>query len=145
MKLEGGCACGAVRFVAEGAPWRVGLCHCMTCRKATGSVFNAFAIYPRPAVRTTGTTAIWRSSEHGRQHFCPACGSPVFAQDVGGDETELPLGAFDEPDRFRPTYEGFVGRRESWLPPLPGVRQYAGNREGPGRAEPGCTEPGTTG
>lgn len=140
MRLEGGCVCGAVRFVAEGEPFRVGLCHCMTCRKRGGSVFNAFAIYPRDAVRSTGTTAIYRGSEHGRQHFCPACGSHVFAKDAGSDEAEVPIGTFDEPDRLRPTYEGFVGRRESWLRPLPGVRQYAGNREGSGRTEPGTTE-----
>ena len=135
MTLEGGCACGAVRFEASGEPWRCGLCHCMTCRKLGGSVFNAFAIFPREAVRITGTTAIFRSSERGRQHFCPACGGQVFALETGSDEIELRLGAFDEPDRFRPTYEGFIGRREGWLPPFPGIRHYAGNREGGGRTE----------
>ena len=140
MRFEGGCACGSVRFVAEGSPWRCGLCHCMTCRKTGGSAFNVFAVYPRAAVRTTGTTRVFRSSEHGRRHFCPACGGQVFALEEGVDEIELRVGAFDEPNRLRPTYEAFVGRRERWLPPFPGLRHYAGNREGPGRTEPGDTE-----
>ena len=50
----GGCLCGAVRFEAAGEPWRVGLCHCMTCRKESGSVFNAFAIFPAAQVRISG-------------------------------------------------------------------------------------------
>ena len=29
----GGCPCGAVRIEAAGAPYRVGLCHCLDCRK----------------------------------------------------------------------------------------------------------------
>ena len=135
MILTGGCACGAVRFEADGEPYRVGLCHCMTCRKETGAVFNSFAIYPAAAVRISGTTAVYRSSDTGRRHFCPACGSHVFARDAGSDEIELHLGSFDEPNRFQPTYEGFVGRREAWLPPFTGLRQYRGNREGTGRTE----------
>jgi hypothetical protein len=46
MEREGGCACGAVRYVAEGGPLRVGLCHCLTCRKRHGAPFNAFAAFP---------------------------------------------------------------------------------------------------
>ena len=38
---SGGCACGAVRFVAEGEPYRVGLCHCLDCRKQYGAPFGA--------------------------------------------------------------------------------------------------------
>ncbi|MGK7654598.1 GFA family protein [Roseovarius sp. B08] len=42
-RVEGGCLCGAVRITAEGAPDRVGLCHCLDCRKCPrcgGSVFS---------------------------------------------------------------------------------------------------------
>jgi hypothetical protein len=42
-RSNGGCACGAVRFVAEGEPYRVGLCHCFDCRKQHGAPFGAFA------------------------------------------------------------------------------------------------------
>lgn len=133
MTLSGGCECGAVRFTAEGEPYRAGICHCMTCRKLSGSLFNAFVVYPAASVRVTGATAVHPSSELGRRHFCPGCGSQVFARDEGSDEIELRIGGFDEPNRFRPTYEGFVGRREAWLPAFDGFRRYAGNREEPGR------------
>lgn len=32
-RVTGGCLCDAVRIVAAGAPYRVGLCHCLYCRK----------------------------------------------------------------------------------------------------------------
>ena len=127
-KVTGGCLCGAVRIAAAGAPYRVGLCHCLDCRKHHGAPFYAAAIFPEAAVTITGETRHWQN-----RHFCPACGGSVFAR--YGDEVEVHLGALDEPSRFTPTYECWTVRRESWLPPFPGVRGYAGDREGDGREE----------
>jgi len=78
---RGGCNCGAVRLQAEGPPLRTGLCHCLTCRKATGSVFNAYAIWPRGQVVVTGETRHWEN-----RHFCPGCGSSIFGLSEEGDE-----------------------------------------------------------
>jgi hypothetical protein len=52
--IGGGCMCGAVRFEVRGTPYRVGLCHCLTCRKQSGSAFSVLAIYPVAAVTITG-------------------------------------------------------------------------------------------
>ena len=106
------------------------------CRKRGGSVFNAFAIFPAGSVATTGATRSVSTSEHGRRYFCPECGGPAFSRDEGSDEIEIPLGALDEPDRLRPSYELWIGRRESWLAPVEGTLQYAHNRQGRGRSEP---------
>jgi hypothetical protein len=126
--VTGGCLCGALRFVATGAPYRVGLCHCMDCRKNHGALFHASAIFPETAVTLTGPWTTYRD-----RSFCPTCGSPVFAHI--GDEIGLNLGSFDQPDRFRPTYELWTIRRESWLPEFSGMRPYDGNRERDGRTE----------
>ena len=37
--VNGGCLCGAVRLTVTGAPYRVGVCHCLDCRKHHGAVF----------------------------------------------------------------------------------------------------------
>jgi hypothetical protein len=135
-KLTGGCLCGAVRLEATGEPYRVGICHCMDCRKAHGAVFRAFAMYPATNVLVTGKTAQHRHKRDADRHFCPRCGSPLFQKEAGSDELELFLGALDEPDRLKPTYELWMGRRESWLPEIDVPLHYPFNRQGKGRTEP---------
>jgi hypothetical protein len=127
-EATGGCLCGALRFTAHGQPYRVGICHCMDCRKNHGAIFHASAIFPDTAVTITGAVKSYRD-----RSFCPTCGSPVFAHIE--DEIGINLGAFDEPDRFRPTYELWTIRRESWLPEFVWTRHYDKNRESDGRSE----------
>jgi hypothetical protein len=38
-ELEGGCACGAVRYTSKSAPLFVHCCHCRDCQRQTGSAF----------------------------------------------------------------------------------------------------------
>lgn len=113
--FHGGCACGRLTFEAKGEPKRVGLCHCLTCRKIGGSVFSAFAIFPADRVTISGEFRRWTEAGKSSGHcFCPHCGSQVFDSDAEG-EIEIKLGAFDAPNLFRPTYEGWAKRRETWL------------------------------
>ncbi|WP_445261307.1 GFA family protein [Pseudomonas sp. RL_15y_Pfl2_60] len=126
--FSAGCLCGNVRVVAVGPPYRVGICHCLDCRKHHGALFHASAIFPERAVTITGET-----SEYQSRYFCPRCGSSVFSR--SDDEVELNLGSLDEPDQLRPTYELWMLRRESWLPPFPLARRYLRDRDGEGRFE----------
>ena len=128
--FTGGCLCGDVRFVASGRPYRVGICHCLDCRKHHGALFFAAAMFPADAVRIEGETR-----EHKGRHFCPSCGSSVLNR--YGDEVEVHLGALDAPDQLKPTYECWTVRRESWLPPFPGMKRYERNRDGGSRYEDG--------
>jgi len=127
-RVTGGCLCGEVRLVASGRPYRVGICHCLDCRKHHGAVFHASAIFPLDAVAIEGETRTYAG-----RHFCPRCGSSVFGR--SGDEIEVNLGALDEPDRFRPTYELWTIRREGWLPAFPGTRRHKRDRTSEGREE----------
>ncbi len=120
-QVSGGCLCGRVRFMAKGRPDRVGLCHCIDCRKHHGALFHASAIFPASAVAVTGEVG----SYQGR-HFCPNCGSSVYSQ--SGSEMELHLGAMDAPDQFQPSYELWTCRREGWLPEFTGLRKFKENR-----------------
>ena len=127
-RSTGGCLCGSVRLVATGRPWRVGICHCLDCRKHHGALFHASAIFPRDAIAIEGEV-----HAYGGRHFCPRCGSSVFG--VSEDEIEVNLGTFDAPDRFVPTYELWTIRRESWLPPFPLAHRYPRDRESGSRSE----------
>lgn len=127
-QFAGGCLCGDVRLVASGRPYRVGLCHCMDCRKHHGALFHASAIFPQAAVTITGETR-----DFAGRHFCPRCGSSVFSR--SGDEIEVNLGALDAPDLFVPTYELWTIRRESWLPAFPLRKHYERDRDTASRFE----------
>ena len=127
-RFTGGCLCGDVRLVATGRPCRVGICHCLDCRKHHGALFYAAAIFPQNAVTIEGEPRDY----HGR-YFCTRCGSSVFAR--SDDEIEVHLGSLDAPDQLIPTYESWIVRRESWLPPFPVEHRYEHNREATGRSE----------
>lgn len=116
-KVSAGCTCGDVRLIATGQPRRVGLCHCMDCRKHHGALFHASAIFSEDAVIITG-----KPSEYAGRYFCARCGSSVYSR--SDDEIEIHLGALDEPDRFAPTYELWTIRREGWLPMFPNLTRF---------------------
>jgi hypothetical protein len=134
--LEGSCLCGSVRVELSGEPNRVGICHCLDCRKKTGAIFASWAIYPVDRLGVTGETARHQLKDDYTRHVCPACSSPIYETQAGSDEVEVCVGVLDEPSRLTPTYELWTVRREAWLPPLPLVHHYARNREGRSRSEP---------
>jgi hypothetical protein len=120
----GGCSCGAVRFRVDGDPVRVGLCHCTTCRKETGSVVMAFAVWPKARFEVTGETKGW---DH--RQFCPICGSRLFEASDESDEVEIKLGALDDaPTGLTPIRELWTKRREPWMHPVSGAAQFTENR-----------------
>lgn len=125
---SGGCLCGKVRFAAHGDPYRVGLCHCLDCRKQHGALFHASAIFPENAITIQGET----KGYEGR-YFCPHCGSSVFSRT--SDEIEINLGSLDDTDQFMPTYELWTKRKEKWLPEFPVRARYAGDRNSDRRSE----------
>ncbi|MEM9441049.1 MAG: GFA family protein [Pseudomonadota bacterium] len=127
-RFAGSCLCGNVKIVALGRPYRVGICHCLDCRKHHGALFHASAVFPENAVIIEGET-----QSYAGRCFCPACGSSIFSRSA--DEVEVNLGSLDAPDQLRPTYELWVTRRESWLPSFPMKRRYERNRDAGSRFE----------
>lgn len=127
-RFDGGCLCGAVRIVAIGRPYRVGLCHCLDCRKHTGALFHASGIFPADAVTIEGEL-----QDYEGRMFCPRCGSSVCQR--SGDEMEVSLGALDAPDQMMPTYELWTIRREAWLPSFPLAHHYERDRPAGSRFE----------
>jgi hypothetical protein len=121
-RFTAGCLCGEVRVEALGAPYRVGICHCLDCRKHHGALFHASAVFPQDAVSIAGETR-----DYAGRFFCPRCGSSVFSRSA--DEVELHLGSLDTPNQLQPSYELWTVRRESWLPAFPVSKRYERNRD----------------
>ena len=112
--LRGGCRCGVVRFTLKGAPTGVGVCHCESCKRATGGAFATFVDAANAQVTIEGDVAAYSSRPGIERLFCAACGSPIAYRDTVSERpgTALHLGAFDDPTGLIPdnaTYaeEGF--------------------------------------
>jgi len=120
-RYTGGCLCGAVRIEVSAKPKRVGICHCLDCRKRQGAIFHSFAVFPADAATVIGETRAFKT-----RHFCPTCGSPLF--DLFGEEFELHAGCLDDIDQLKPTYECWTIRREAWLPPFDVANRYERDR-----------------
>jgi hypothetical protein len=52
-QFEGGCLCGAARFVASGQPERVAWCHCQSCRRHGGAPVSVFVVFKRESYVVT--------------------------------------------------------------------------------------------
>lgn len=77
--ITGGCLCGQVRYESTEPPHRAGYCHCNTCKKARGGIFQIGAAFRRPAVKfTLGEPKIYKSSDFAERGFCGNCGAPLF-------------------------------------------------------------------
>jgi hypothetical protein len=118
------CACGHVQLHSSGEPRRVGLCHCLDCRKVHGAPFWAFAIFSIGQVailsRTgnrlpNGALSKFESSKGYGRFFCSSCGSHLFRRGEASDEIEVSLGSFNDTNLWTPTYEAWSKRREAWL------------------------------
>jgi len=127
-RSTGGCLCGNVRVTAAGLPYRVGICHCLDCRKHHGALFHASAVFPEDQVTIEGETR-----DYNGRFFCPRCGSAVFSRSA--DEIAVNLGALDAPNQLTPSYELWTIRREAWLPPFPNMRGYDRDRDSTRRSE----------
>jgi hypothetical protein len=120
---EAGCACGALTARTDGDPVRVSLCHCLECKRRTGSAFGWNATFDAGRVHIDGTyRSFTRGSEEGfwvRHHFCPECGVSVFYEiERRPGMISIPAGVFADPDFPAPLVEVYGGRRCAWLAEL---------------------------
>lgn len=104
MKLDGGCYCGAVRYVAEGEPTLRAQCHCRECQYVTGGGPNYFMMMPTEGFRyTKGAPKSFTRSDLDRpvtREFCAECGTHLVTRPPGMPLLVLKVGTLDEPTLF---------------------------------------------
>ena len=120
------CLCGAIGLSAAGAPLWVGLCHCRSCRRATGGVLMAAAGFPRQAVSIErGQMSYYASSPGVRRGFCSTCGTALsYENERWPGDIHLMIGAFERPDALQPQFHIFAEDRLPWLKLADGLPQY---------------------
>lgn len=119
MKLTGSCHCGAVTFEVNAQPVRMAQCHCNACRRTTGTGHAVQAFFKRENIKISGDTKTHQSpsdaSSTRTRHFCPTCGSRLFAEnDKNPAIIGITAGAFDNSDWFKPEVILYNNERPLW-------------------------------
>jgi hypothetical protein len=120
--LDGGCACGDVRYRLTGAPMFVHCCHCTSCQTETGSAFVINALIEAERVETLrgAATPVMTPSESGRGQQiwrCPACHVALWSN-YGGSADILRFvraGTLDHPAALPPDVHIYTRSKLPWV------------------------------
>jgi hypothetical protein len=128
--LEGGCACGAVRYRLGSAPMFVHCCHCRDCQRQTGSAFvlNALIETERVAVLAGAPEPVAMPTDSGRPHRvfrCPTCRVAVWSEYGGVAALRfVRIGTLDEPTALAPDVHIYTRSKQPWVALPPGVPSF---------------------
>ncbi|NIO08934.1 MAG: aldehyde-activating protein [Deltaproteobacteria bacterium] len=119
--FKGGFLCGAVRFESESDPMVVAHCHCLDCRKSSGTGHSTHIGIPEASFRVTGDVKFYdRPADSGNmvsRGFCPTCGSPVYSRNAGMPGIVFARASvLEDPENVSPQMVVYTSRALSWDP-----------------------------
>ena len=120
-RLEGGCACGKMRYRLASRPMFVHCCHCKDCQRQTGSAFviNALIETDRVEKLKGETKAVAVPTDSGRPHDihrCPSCGTAVWSHYGGVQSPQfVRVGTLDEPSELPPDVHIYTRSKLPWV------------------------------
>jgi hypothetical protein len=128
-RLQGGCACGAVRYELASAPFDCGWCHCRTCQLTSGSPAMVFASVPDgDLVWTRGADRVrsFKSSSFGHRSYCGLCGTPFLMKvDHQPETVDFSVATLDDPAAASPEFHIFWSSRLPWFEPKDDLPRHA--------------------
>lgn len=131
--MFGGCLCGAIRYEAEGPFNSVSICHCRSCRLASGSPTVSWFVLPCSRFRwLQGMPRLFASSPPVKRGFCSQCGTQLTYQHTDApSEIEVTTLSLDEPGQVQPTREIWFSERVAWVPVNAMLEHYSQESTGP--------------
>jgi hypothetical protein len=119
--LEGGCACGRLRYRMRSAPMFVHCCHCKDCQRQTGTgfVLNALIEADRIELLAGEPRPYAMPTDSGRPHRvfrCADCGTAAWSE-YGGLTTLrfVRVGTLDDPQALPPDVHIYVRSKLPWI------------------------------
>jgi hypothetical protein len=133
--FTGGCLCGAVRFKSTADPQLVGHCHCVDCRKSSGTGHCTHLVVPETAFSVTGAVKFYdRAADTGNvvsRGFCGTCGSPIFSRNSAMPGVVFPRASvLDNPEVVKPQMIVYASRAPAWDHMDPALPSFATMPEG---------------
>jgi len=129
-ELDGGCACGALRFRLKSAPMFVHCCHCLDCQRQTGSAFaiNALIETDRVELLSGDPQPSAMPTDSGRPHDvyrCAACGTAVWSEYGGVKKLRfVRVGTLDDTTALSPDVHIYVRSKLPWIALPDGVPSF---------------------
>jgi hypothetical protein len=118
--LEGGCACGAVRYRIAGDVYDTGWCHCRLCQKTSGApaaVFTTTRLEHFTIEQGEEALGRVRLVPFGERTFCTRCGSLLALHvDYQPEEIDVSAATLDDPAAVTPGFHIFWEQRQPWFP-----------------------------
>ncbi|MFT7244541.1 MAG: hypothetical protein ACI82A_001898 [Candidatus Azotimanducaceae bacterium] len=117
--LTGRCACGAIQFECNADPIFFFLCHCVDCRKATGSAYAPNVWFSRDSVKITKEPSAHLergiSGKDTRHEFCADCGTPIgMCTDATEGIRGFRASTFDDLQGLKPIANVWVSTMLPW-------------------------------
>jgi hypothetical protein len=128
---RGQCHCGAVNYEMSANTVHQALCHCKDCHRHAGAPVVAWGLVAKDDLKIDGETKEYASSEHGRRHFCPTCGTGLFYTNdvIFPGQIDVQIATLDDPDLMPPQGQIQMAERVRWmdtLDQLPKFDRYPG-------------------
>ena len=123
---KGQCHCGAVRYDIIGDAPRSALCHCSDCRRHAGAPMVAWGLVAKDDLKVEGETREYKSSDNGRRHFCPQCGTGLFytSEAIFPGQVDVQIATLDNPDEIVPRAQIQTAERIHWMERLNEMPQF---------------------
>jgi hypothetical protein len=142
--LDGGCACGAVRYRLDEAPSDTGWCHCRVCQHVSGSggmVFTTLRVSRYRILAGEEDIGSFASTDFGTRTYCRKCGSPLTIHvRHQPDEIDVAAGSLDDPEAVAPGFHLYAAKAPSWMPMLAFLPRYKALRPTTRGLDPGKTD-----
>ncbi|KAH7006898.1 Mss4-like protein [Ilyonectria destructans] len=129
--MSGRCLCGDITFTISGDPVAQALCHCLDCRRISGSICSFNWVVPAQQLKVVGNPKEYTNTANSgnavTSHFCGTCGTTLWRD---GPESQglvyLKAGTLDDVASVNarpPVAEIFTRGRIEWVQPLSGAVQ----------------------
>lgn len=85
-----------------------------------------WALFPNEQLKIEGQTSEYASSEHGRRHFCPTCGTSLFYTNdvIFPNATDVQFATLDDPGALVPQAQIQTAERIGWMEKLGDIPQF---------------------
>ena len=119
IPFEGGCHCGAVRYVCSEKPTTVVNCHCDDCQQIAGSAFITGVLVPEGSVTVNGELKSYKvkadSGNGVTRNFCPICGTRILVELEGGIGVGVSYTTLDDNSWLEPAIEFYASKAQPWI------------------------------